>query len=369
MQTYQCSCGNRVFFDNCACLRCGHELAFCPGCRNVSDILPLDGGRYTCATCKLEVMKCRNNSEHRVCNRAVAAAHVAEHPLCDCCRLNDTIPDLSVEGNLGKWFSLEAAKRRLFYELDELGLPWGRKEDGIEPELRFDFKSDIIPDGDMWRSLGKKEKVMTGHDDGRITINIREADDVEREKLRVDMNEAHRTLIGHFRHEIGHYYWDLLVKGRREAECIAVFGDHNNPGYDQALTSYYQTGPRPDWRESFVSAYATMHPWEDFAETWATYLDMIAALDTAEHVGFGGQTDAVHAQFELMVARYQELGLALNELNRTMGLIDLVPEVLVTPVVVKLRFIHELIVAGRDQKTVFHANQQVAAAALAGVTA
>ncbi|HTU26860.1 MAG TPA: putative zinc-binding metallopeptidase, partial [Pirellulales bacterium] len=188
-----------------------------------------------------------------------------------------------------------------------------------------------------------------GHDKGRITINIREADDAERERLRVVMGEAQRTLIGHFRHEIGHYYWDQLVKGRREDECRAVFGDHDHPTYAEALKRHYAEGPPADWTQSFISAYATMHPWEDFAETWGSYMDMAAALDTAENMGFGGVRDLFRADFAAMLSRYQELGIALNELNRTMGLVDLVPEVFVPPVVEKLCYVHRLVQAGRAE--------------------
>jgi hypothetical protein len=197
--------------------------------------------------------------------------------------------------------------------------------------------------------VGNGEKVFTGHDHGRITINIREADDVEREKLRVDMGEAHRTLIGHFRHEIGHYYWDMLVKGRREDECKAVFGDHEHPTYSEALDAHYKNGPPADWRQSYISAYATMHPWEDFAETWGTYLDMVSELDTAHYHGFGGNADPVHGELMAMVLRYQELGIALNEINRSVGLLDVVPEVFVTPVIEKLKFVHRLAQLGRAE--------------------
>lgn len=350
MRTYRCVCNAVLFFDNSQCLACQREIGFCPQCRNVSTLLPIEAGEYQCgnAACGAKLAKCFNYAEHNVCNRCVLAPAAAD-TLCDCCRYNATIPDLSVAGNWRKWYALEAAKRRLFYDLGELGLPWGMARDGVKPPLSFDFKADLVPTTFFWHSLGKAEKVYTGHADGRITINIREADEVEREKLRVHMGEAHRTLIGHFRHEIGHYYWDVLVKGRREDECSAVFGDHEQPTYAEALETYYQNGPQPDWPTRYISAYATMHPWEDFAETWATYLDMISGLDTAHHMGFGGEHDPVHADLDQMVARYQQLGIALNEINRSMGLLDVVPEVFVPLVVEKLRYIHRLIQAGRAE--------------------
>ena len=273
----------------------------------------------------------------------------AEGALCDCCRFNATIPDLSVPGNAQKWYRLEAAKRRLFYDLDLLGLPYGTASDGVTPPLAFDFKADVIPADYFWRSAGNEEQVYTGHANGRITINIREADDVEREKLRVDMGEAHRTLIGHFRHEIGHYYWDMLVKDQREAEFASLFGDHNNPSYSDALNAYYQNGPAADWPSRCVSAYASMHPWEDFAETWARYLAMVSALDTARHAGFDSEIDPVSDPLDTLITRYQRLGISLNEINRSMGLIDVVPEVFVPAVIEKLRYVECLVrKSGRD---------------------
>ena len=170
-----------------------------------------------------------------------------------------------------------------------------------------------------------------------------------RERLRVEMRETHRSLIGHFRHEIGHYYWDQLVLGRREVESIGAFGDHNQPTYAEALDRYYHAGPPADWPQRFVSAYATMHPWEDFAETWAAYLDMTSSLDTAENVGFGGESDPIHSDLDAMLSRYQQLGVAFNEINRNMGLLDVVPQVFVPPVIEKMRFVHELVLAGRAE--------------------
>lgn len=191
--------------------------------------------------------------------------------------------------------------------------------------------------------MGKTERVYTGHANGKITINIREADPVEREALRVDLGEAHRMLIEHFHHEIGHYYWDLLVRGRREPECVAVFGDHENPTYAEALERYYKEGAPDGWAERFVSAYATMHPWEDFAETFATWLDLTVALDSAHYVGFSDVPDLHAADTDTLVAAYRRIGVAMNEMNRTMGLLDFLPEVFVPPVVDKLRFVHGLV--------------------------
>jgi hypothetical protein len=349
MRVFQCECGQPIFFNNSLCLKCSRPLGFCPVCRNLSALAAQGDDSLKCLHpgCGAALSKCFNYSEHNICNRCVALP-APPGALCDCCRFNATIPDLSIPGNKEKWYRLEAAKRRLFYDLGQLGLPYGMAGDGVQPPLSFDFKADVISKQDFWRKLGNAEQVFTGHAGGRITINIREADDVEREKLRVDMGEAHRTLIGHFRHEIGHYYWEVLVKGRREEESRRVFGDHNQPTYAEALDAYYKNGAPPNWSEQFVSAYATMHPWEDFAETWATYLDMVSVLDTADDRGFHSASD-LHADLDAMVVRYQQLGISLNEINRSQGLLDAVPEVFVPPVTAKLRFIHDLVRQGRAE--------------------
>ncbi|MEC7296679.1 MAG: putative zinc-binding metallopeptidase, partial [Pseudomonadota bacterium] len=251
------------------------------------------------------------------------------------------IPDLEVEGNRERWAALESAKRRLFYTLDLLKLPHGVEGEDIRVPLSFSFMADALPDQGLWRSTANQEKVYTGHANGHITINVKEADDVERERLRVDMNESHRTLIGHFRHEIGHYYWDLLIKDQDEAASIRVFGDHNHPTYGDALEQYYQQGAPADWPTRFISAYAAMHPWEDFAETFAFYLDMVAVLDTALHKGLSRAE--YDGSLESMLQAFHQVGLTVNELNRDMGLLDLAPGVLAPAVHEKLAYLHDLI--------------------------
>lgn len=342
MKTFSCVCKNTLFYDNSLCTKCGRQTGWCPVCASIVALLE-EGEAWRCGNpqCGALLRKCANYAIENVCNRCLALERAqgdeGNHGLCDCCSLNDTIPDLSVEGNREKWFRLEGAKRRLVYDLQLLDLPLGRP-------LAFDFKADV-PQG-LWRGMGTHERVLTGHANGKITINIREADSIEREKLRVYLGEPQRTLIGHLRHEIGHYYWSQLVAGQREEAFREHFGDHDDPPYAAALERHYAEGAPPDWPQRYVSAYASMHPWEDFAETFAVYLEMVGALDTSRNM-VGSGPGAVDSELDAMVGYYQRLGLYLNEMNRGMGLLDVVPEVINDGVMRKLRFIHDLAQAAR----------------------
>ncbi|MFC0266500.1 zinc-binding metallopeptidase family protein [Kushneria aurantia] len=350
MQTFECHhCEptSRLFFDNTLCLGCQSEVGWCPRCHSIEAMLPEGDDQYRCANsdCGAVLKKCHNYAVEAVCNRMLPPEEHAEYGgLCDCCRHNSVIPDLSIEGHRERWAALEAAKRRLFYTLDLIGLPHPAPQDNSAAlPLAFSFMADALPDNGLWRATGNRQKVYTGHANGLITINLMETDDVERERLRVDLNEAQRTLIGHFRHEIGHYYWELLVRGRPEEEqgSREMFGDHDNPTYSEALERYYAQGPAVDWNESYISAYATMHPWEDFAETFAAYQDTVAVLDTGSHLGMWRARH--NGTIEGMLKAYQQVGMALNELNREMGLMDVVPEVITPAILDKLRWVHELV--------------------------
>lgn len=347
MRPFHCSCGGTVFFENSQCLTCQKELGWCPACCSMTPLERDPNGNLKCANtaCEAALVKCHNYEVEQVCNRCMIAPDETDGSplLCDYCRFNETIPDLDVAGNRELWRRLETAKRRLLYTLDLLQLPYGTAEDGVDPPLSFDFKADATRSGKWWWSVGKDERVYTGHADGKITINLREADPVEREKNRINFQEAHRTVIGHFRHEVGHYYWQMLIPGRCDAEFKEVFGDHQNPTYADAQQRYYQDGPLNDWQGNFISAYATMHPWEDFAETFATYLDMVSVLDTAFHMGVYESLDPTTESLQKMVDHYVQLGLVLNELNRAMGLLDVVPEIFAPSIVAKLNFVHDLL--------------------------
>ena len=337
MKRFHCqNCSHEVFFANTLCEACGASLGFDP---EVNDMRALVKDKQH------KFVHCANH-QHGACNWLVPAK---QGGYCPACQHNRTIPDLSVDGNADLWREFEIAKRRLFYSLSAFGLPLS---DAHHP-LAFDCIDDIdLPGGDTRRA-------MTGHDNGLITIALQEADPARREKNRVELAEPYRTLLGHLRHEIGHYYWDVYVRDRPEtlAAFRAMFGDER-ADYAEALAKHY-AAPNPSWRQSFISAYASSHPWEDFAESWAHYLHMVDTLETARAfavapAGKHGarQRPAINpykeTQFENLVDAWGPLTIALNCVNRSMGLQDLYPFVTPPPALEKLRFIHDLIANARN---------------------
>jgi len=195
------------------------------------------------------------------------------------------------------------------------------------------------------------------HLDGVITINLAEADDVKREKQRGEMDEPYRTLLGHFRHEIAHYYWDRLVRDHASInEFRNVFGDER-ADYGNALKRHHLEGPPQDWSVSFVSAYASSHPWEDFAKTWAHYFHIVDTLETAR--AFGVRTrpratstevldamvdfDPYAADIDRLIDAWLPLTFAFNSINRSMGLGDLYPFFLGAPTMLKFTYIQHKI--------------------------
>jgi hypothetical protein len=294
---------------------------------------------------------CANYNQASVCNWAISADDPGD--FCRSCRLNRLIPDLSTERNSVAWFRLEVAKRRLLYTLLGLGLPVVSRSDDEAQGLAFEFLEDY--------SDGDAKRVLTGHDNGLITLNIAEADDVHREKERTLQREPYRTLLGHFRHEIGHYFWDRLIANGPLVEAFrAAFGDER-ADYQLALQRHYQDGPPRHWERNFISAYATMHPWEDWAESWAHYMHMVDALETAGATGLAlrpKRSDEPRMQppadplnpsyrdFDSMIESWLSLTYVLNNLSRGLGLPDIYPFVLSAPAIDKLRFIHDTIDQG-----------------------
>jgi hypothetical protein len=309
------------------------------------------------------------NVRHGVCNWLILADSPEE--FCAACRHNRTVPDPSQPENAANWRKIEGAKHRLFYTLLKLRLPLSTKSEDPERGLAFDFLAQIEPDA---------TPVLTGHASGLITISLAEADDSERERQRQQMGEPYRTLLGHFRHEIAHYYWDHLVKDQPLlGEFRDLFGDERQD-YAAALQKHYAEGPPANWSEHFVTAYASMHPWEDFAESWAHYFHMIDTLETANAFGLRVQPklgkgadlatavnfDPHVATMDRIIDSWLPLTFAVNSINRSMGIPDLYPFVLTPTVIVKLAFVHDCIHANKGQASV-GGTQEVLRAVVAGL--
>jgi len=288
------------------------------------------------------------NRQHGACNWLVEAGGPA---LCPACSLNRTIPDLTLPENLRRWQRIEIAKHRLAYSLMRLGLPMQSKTEAPETGVAFDFLAP--PPGEDGQG-----KILTGHDNGEITLNVVEADDAVRAEIRQKMHEPYRTLLGHFRHEIAHYYFERLVKGTKNYPLFKkTFGDET-ADYGKALESHYAKGAPPDWRARHISAYASSHPHEDWAETFAHYLHMIDTLETGYAFGLrirprAGQDDNLAAaitfdpytlsDFEPIIEAWLPMTFAVNSINRSMGIDDLYPFVISPEVAEKLRIVHTVV--------------------------
>ena len=329
------NCDHDVFFENTHCLECGYTLGYAPG---IGEMLSSSDGVTFRAPAD-------GTPWHPCSNREVIACNwLTEAPgtLCAACRHNQVIPDLSISEHVTLWARIEKAKRVLFYSLIAWDLPRPTKTEDPEAGLAFDFLADETqPDGTVTSHT-------TGHANGLITINIAEGDDAEREKRRQTLGEPYRTLVGHFRHEIGHYYFDRLVvpDAERLARARELFGDET-ADYAAALQQHYQSGPPADWRNAFISSYATAHPFEDFAETFAHYLHMVDGLETAAAFGVKADTSAPSpyrdGTIDELIEAWVPVTVAVNAVNRSMGQPDLYPFVLSNPVHEKLAFIHELV--------------------------
>lgn len=353
MKLFECQhCGQPLYFENTLCESCGRRLGYLPDRGTLSALEP-DGDHWRAlADPGTSYVFCAN-AVHDACNWMVPAD--GGETYCAACEHNRTIPDLSDEENLSRWRKLELAKHHLFYSLLRLGLRPKSCALHDEGGLCFDFLTDGV-DTD-----GNPVPVLTGHAEGLITINVAEADDAEREKRRTAMGEPYRTLLGHFRHEVGHYFWDRLVRDTPAIESFrALFGDERQD-YGEALKRHYDQGPPADWQNSFVSTYATAHPWEDWAETWAHYLHIIDTLETARAFGMKvrprirkGHELATAVDFDPhrvidmddLIDTWLPLTYAVNSLNRSMGQPDLYPFVLSPTAIEKLAYVHDLVRKG-----------------------
>jgi hypothetical protein len=355
-RAFRCECGTPVFFLNSQCLKCRAPLGYEPV---IGDLRTLHPGAVPATWRPVgddiarDYRRCANFDSPAGCNWLVAAED--SEAFCHACRLNRTIPDLDGDDNRRHWRVIEAAKRRLVSQLLALDLPVVSKNRDPERGLAFD----------LLRSPESGPRVLAGHANGLITINIEEADDAIRERIRADLHEPYRTLLGHFRHEIGHYYWDRLIWGSRWLEPFrALFGDER-ADYAEALNANYENGPPADWSMRHISAYASAHPWEDWAETWAHYLHIVDSLDTA--MAHGLDADDLDLDIEpftradlydpedpnadralLFFNSWIEMVAVLNEMARSLGQPDFYPFVMPREVVKKIHFISLVIRDAQD---------------------
>jgi hypothetical protein len=278
---------------------------------------------------------CKNYSDYSNCNWLVYDYETDYY--CVSCRLNRTIPNLSKPQNLAYWTEIERAKRRLIYTLLSLNLPVMKKTKTWPYGMAFDFKED-----DPIQPETLDQQVLTGHHNGIITINIAEADDVKRAMARKRVNEDYRTLLGHFRHESGHYFfYNLINTYSLLNEFQQVFGD-TTVDYESALNNYYAYGPIQGWNANYISAYASSHPLEDWAETWAHTLHIIDSLETAYHYRITDSA-ATFQNFSAWIKLWDEVSVTLNEMNRSMGTRDAYPFVIGSGAKEKLAFIYQLL--------------------------
>lgn len=358
MRPFPCpNCRRFLHFEARICPSCGFTLGYDPDGDaflflgdNATAWRDGEGAEHDLAVC--------DNDDYGVCNWLVPRD--GGTPYCRACRHNRTIPDLTVPTVPERWGRIEAAKRRLFHTLLRLGLPLDTPAEaaakGMGQGLIFDFLYDPSAEN------GDIPQISTGHDGGVITLNLIEADDARREQIRARMGEPYRTLLGHFRHEVGHHYWSRLIEPDQTAleEFRATFGDERTD-YASALARHYAGGAV--WTDDYVSFYATSHPWEDFAETFAHLLHMVDTLATARGLDarlapFPGQDgddggpvvdfDPYRADVERLAAEMRPFAFALNAFNRSMGQSDAYPFHLSPTIVAKLDHVNRVVQRARS---------------------
>ena len=325
MKSFACEvCSAPLYFENSVCVSCGTNLGFMRKGRRIVPVakdgthVDADGHRWrVCANLNLSGCTWLTDTTDRICFS---------------CHLTRTRPSDADAKGLAEFHTAEEAKRRLITELDELGLPIIPRSSEPKTGLAFDLLSSTT------------EKVVTGHHNGVITLDLAESNDLHREQLRVAMDEPYRTMLGHFRHEIGHYYWALLVQGDRLTGFRELFGDER-VSYQDTSEAYYRDGPPKSWRGTSISKYATMHPWEDFAETFAHFLHICDTLETASAYGLEAVSEPRDLDnfADLVTQVWIPLSIALNQINRSMGKGDLYPFVIPARVIDKLQYVASLV--------------------------
>lgn len=348
MRNYRCTCGQIIFFENTQCTVCLRQLGYDPeigillALNPIFDSTGIQSDSWQGADNGRVYRLCQNEIDYQVCNWLVLSD---DKCYCLACNLNQIVPGVeSTYRSLRKrqyWASMEHAKRRLLYTLLQLGLPVVNKADEPVSGLAFAFLEDQRSNPQV-----HEEHVLTGHFEGLITVNLAEADNALRERARQKMGEPYRTLLGHFRHESGHYYFNSLVwRDEDLQEFRSLFGDERID-YEASLENYYAHGLDSEWQQDMVSSYARSHPSEDWAECWAHYLHMIDTLETAEQYGLVHAAETHNGaplDIEWCFSRWSRVTITLNALNRSMGLADAYPFVLSAQTLNKLRFVHRMV--------------------------
>ncbi|MET3601524.1 zinc-binding metallopeptidase family protein [Martelella mangrovi] len=349
MKLFECDhCGQAVYFDNEVCVACGHRLGFDPATVAMYALKTEDAQTWHKADDPAVRFRFCTNAQFNVCNWLLPEG--SDEAFCPSCRHNNLIPDTATEIGRNRFARIVAAERHLFYSLLRWGVDTPTRAEDPENGLVFDFLEDTIDQN------GNLQPAMTGHDNGVISLRVAEADDVTREIARKQMNEPYRTLLGHFRHEVGHYIWDRLVyRGDRLSEYREIFGDERED-YQAALQRHYENGPPQGWQDNFVSAYASTHPWEDFAESFAHALHIVDTLETAR--AFGLVVDDANlaplgdpykcASGKRLADSWVPLTIAMNAIHKSMGQQDFYPFVLTPEIIRKLDFVFTLLIVQQD---------------------
>ena len=337
MRRFPCDrCGQAVHFAAQQCPTCDGALGYDSETRSIRTLLPTaEPAMFTAWGSSRPLWRCLNTAWG--CNWTLPAHTGATW--CRSCALTRGRPDDERPAALDAWARAEAAKRRLVHQLDDLGLPVVARSDAIPGGLAFDFVALPGTGG------------ITGHRDGVVTLDLAEVDDRYRDDLRRQLGERFRSVIGHLRHEIGHYYWTTLVQQPgREPAVRRTFGDER-VDYGDALAGHYAGATSWDVRR-FVSPYAASHPLEDWAETFAHYLHILDATGTA--VAHGLLPDPAGAiagptatlDFSAVLAAWRSLHVALDAISEAVGSPAVFPVDPLDTVTAKLVVVHELVQLG-----------------------
>lgn len=339
MKRYYCQCKQEIFFNNLFCEKCGRDLIYDPKAETMWSGVLTDKGFVTHSNQALPDEKdlilkpCANRNSSIVCNWSLTSEHDAQ---CISCKTTRFIPDLSIPKNNERWLILERAKRQLICSLISLHLPIENYQERVNG-LAFDFLEDQRSNPNV-----ALKHVLSGHLNGTITLNAAEADEGFLHTMKEKMGEPYRTILGHFRHEAGHYFWNILIQSDYQLKAFReLFGDERQD-YKEALEKYYQQ-KKPKFKSSqFITPYASSHPHEDWAESWAHYLHIVDTLETAVSYGLSSYEPKIN-DFSSWYSEWARVAQIMNALNRSMGLNDAYPFVLTQIVRNKLEFIDALI--------------------------